>query len=48
LTVPVGFSGKGMPVGVQLVGMPHTEHTLLAAGLAIQQVCMPQWSGPVI
>lgn len=37
LAVPVGRSGNGLPVGVQIVGMPGTERTLLAAGLAVQQ-----------
>jgi Asp-tRNA(Asn)/Glu-tRNA(Gln) amidotransferase A subunit family amidase len=49
LAVPVGCSTRrGLPVGVQVVGMPGTEHAVLAAGLAIQQVCMPQWNGPDI
>jgi len=48
LTVPVGRSAKnGMPVGVQLVGAPGAERTLLAAGLVIQQVLMPVWHGPL-
>ncbi len=41
LVVPVGRSGNGMPVGVQLVGAPGTEWTLLKAGYAIQQALMP-------
>jgi Asp-tRNA(Asn)/Glu-tRNA(Gln) amidotransferase A subunit family amidase len=48
LTVPVGRAAKnGMPVGVQLVGAPGAEQTLLAAGLVIQQALMPVWSGPL-
>jgi Asp-tRNA(Asn)/Glu-tRNA(Gln) amidotransferase A subunit family amidase len=47
LTVPVGHSARtGLPVGVQLVGMPGAEHTLLAAGLAIQRALLPVWRGP--
>ncbi len=46
LTVPVGFSGRGMPVAVQLVGAPGAEATLLAAGMAVQQALMPTWHGP--
>ena len=46
LTVPVGFSGRGMPVGVQLVGAPGAEATLLAAGMAVQHALMPTWRGP--
>jgi Asp-tRNA(Asn)/Glu-tRNA(Gln) amidotransferase A subunit family amidase len=37
LTVPVGRSGNGLPVGVQIVGGPGSERTILAAGLAIQR-----------
>lgn len=48
LTIPIGSTGRGMPIGVQIVGMPHTEHTILAAGLAIQQALMPEWRGPTI
>jgi Asp-tRNA(Asn)/Glu-tRNA(Gln) amidotransferase A subunit family amidase len=47
LTVPVGCAKQtGLPVGVQLVGAPGSEHTLLAAGLAIQRALLPVWSGP--
>jgi Asp-tRNA(Asn)/Glu-tRNA(Gln) amidotransferase A subunit family amidase len=49
LTVPVGRSSRlGLPVGVQLIGAPHTEATLLAAGLVVQQALQPVWHGPVI
>ncbi|NJO07423.1 MAG: hypothetical protein HC876_18985 [Chloroflexaceae bacterium] len=44
--MPVGFSGNGMPVAVQIVGNPGTERLLLAAGMAVQQALMPQWVGP--
>lgn len=46
LALPVGFTGRGMPVGVQLVGAPGAEETLLAAGLAVQRALMPRWVGP--
>jgi Asp-tRNA(Asn)/Glu-tRNA(Gln) amidotransferase A subunit family amidase len=46
LSVPVGFSGNGMPVGVQIVGNPGSEQNLLAAGLVIQRALLPQWVGP--
>lgn len=48
LTVPVGFTGRGMPVAVQLVGAPGTETTLLAAGMAVQRALMPEWRGPAL
>ena len=46
LTVPVGRSRNGLPVGVQIVGAPGAERTILAAGLAVQQALMPLWRGP--
>jgi Asp-tRNA(Asn)/Glu-tRNA(Gln) amidotransferase A subunit family amidase len=46
LSLPVGRSRSGMPVGVQLVGGPGAEQTLLAAGLAVQRALMPVWQGP--
>lgn len=48
LTVPVGRSGNGLPIGVQLVGAPGAERVILAAGLAIQRHLMPQWRGPTL
>lgn len=42
LTVPVGFNGRAMPIGVQLVAAPGGEATLLAAGLAVQRALMPR------
>ena len=38
LTVPCGFSPEGLPVGLQLVGRPYDEATLIAAGAAYQAV----------
>jgi Asp-tRNA(Asn)/Glu-tRNA(Gln) amidotransferase A subunit family amidase len=37
LSVPVGRNRKGMPVGVQIVGAPGAERTVLTAGLAATQ-----------
>lgn len=48
LALPVGFTGRGMPVGVQLVGAPGAEETLLAAGLAVQRALMPRWVAPAM
>jgi Asp-tRNA(Asn)/Glu-tRNA(Gln) amidotransferase A subunit family amidase len=50
LAVPVGRSARtGLPVGVQVVGVPGSEATLLAAGMVIQRALMPdEWNGPVL
>ncbi|WP_106847828.1 amidase [Blastococcus sp. Marseille-P5729] len=34
LSVPCGFTGSGLPVGMQLIGRPFDEPTVLAAGAA--------------
>jgi len=36
LALPCGFA-EGMPIGIQLVGRPYTENTLLAIGKAFQE-----------
>ncbi|GGV34599.1 amidase [Streptomyces spectabilis] len=36
LTVPVGRDGAGLPIGMQLVGRPRAERTLLRAGRAYE------------
>jgi aspartyl-tRNA(Asn)/glutamyl-tRNA(Gln) amidotransferase subunit A len=37
LSVPVGLSSKGLPLGVQLMGRPFEEATLLSAGRALER-----------
>lgn len=36
LSVPAGLSGEGLPIGVQVVGRPLDEVTVLAVGSAVQ------------
>jgi aspartyl-tRNA(Asn)/glutamyl-tRNA(Gln) amidotransferase subunit A len=38
LSLPCGFDGNGMPIGMQLAGRPFAEATLYAIGQAWQQV----------
>jgi aspartyl-tRNA(Asn)/glutamyl-tRNA(Gln) amidotransferase subunit A len=38
ITLPAGFSGSGMPIGVQLIAPGWHENTLLQCGQAFQQV----------
>jgi Asp-tRNA(Asn)/Glu-tRNA(Gln) amidotransferase A subunit family amidase len=37
LTVPCGFDGQGLPIGIQLVGPHWAEGTLLAVAHTYQQ-----------
>ena len=37
LVAPCGFDGQGLPVGVQLIGRPFGEKTLLNTAYAYQQ-----------
>ena len=37
ITVPMGISGNGIPAGVQFLGRPFSESTLLAAAYAYEQ-----------
>ena len=38
ISVPVGLSDDGMPVGIQLIGPPRGEAKLLAAARAVEMV----------
>lgn len=37
LSVPCGFDGNGLPIGMQIIGRPFAEATLLRVGHAFQQ-----------
>jgi aspartyl-tRNA(Asn)/glutamyl-tRNA(Gln) amidotransferase subunit A len=36
LSLPAGLSGDGLPIGMQLIGAPFAEATLVAIGRAFQ------------
>ncbi|HEY6871743.1 MAG TPA: Asp-tRNA(Asn)/Glu-tRNA(Gln) amidotransferase subunit GatA [Geobacteraceae bacterium] len=37
ISVPAGFSGEGLPIGLQLIGQPFGEETILRAAYAFEQ-----------
>ena len=41
ISVPAGFSGEGLPIGVQLIGRPFGEERILQAAYAFEQAT--QW-----
>lgn len=45
LVVPAGFTPDGLPVGIEMLGRPWSEHELLSAGLALEQ-SSPQRKAP--
>jgi amidase len=38
VALPCGFTGEGLPIGLQLVGRPRGEWELLQAAAALEQV----------
>ena len=45
VVVPVGFSAEGLPIGVQIIGRPFAEETVLAAA-AIIEAALGGWQPP--
>jgi Asp-tRNA(Asn)/Glu-tRNA(Gln) amidotransferase A subunit family amidase len=45
VSVPLGFSPEGLPIGVQVIGRPHEEELVLAVAEAIEQSRGP-WQSP--
>jgi aspartyl-tRNA(Asn)/glutamyl-tRNA(Gln) amidotransferase subunit A len=43
ISLPCGLTGEGMPVGLQIVGRPHDEATVVALGAAFEKVS--GWNG---
>ncbi|KAL3680967.1 hypothetical protein R1sor_023923 [Riccia sorocarpa] len=48
LSVPVGHDSKGLPIGLQLIGRPWEEATLLRVAAAIEEVCLPYRQRPKV
>ena len=48
LSVPCGFDGTGLPVGLQVVGRPFSEASLLRVGRALERAMGPGARRPAV
>jgi aspartyl-tRNA(Asn)/glutamyl-tRNA(Gln) amidotransferase subunit A len=46
ITVPCGLTSEGMPAGLQIIGRPRDEATVVALGAAFETVS--GWNGRVL
>jgi aspartyl-tRNA(Asn)/glutamyl-tRNA(Gln) amidotransferase subunit A len=38
LSVPCGLGDDALPIGIQIIGRPFAEHTILRVGLSVEQI----------
>lgn len=48
ITVPVGYDKSGMPIGIQFIGRPWSEATLLRLAFAIEALFLRRYKRPEI
>lgn len=48
ITVPVGYDRGGLPVGLQFIGRPWSEATLLHLAYAAQEACAREHRKPKV
>ncbi|KAE7997541.1 hypothetical protein FH972_002167 [Carpinus fangiana] len=48
VTVPVGYDKLGLPIGLQFMGRPWSEPTLIHIASAMQALCMPGYRKPEV
>ncbi|KAK7350922.1 hypothetical protein VNO77_09984 [Canavalia gladiata] len=46
VTVPVGYDRLGLPIGLQFIGRPWSEATLIHMAFAMQAICMSDYRKP--
>ncbi|KAJ1386627.1 Amidase, conserved site [Sesbania bispinosa] len=46
VTVPVGYDKLGLPIGLQFIGKPWSEATLIHLAFAMQVICMSDYRNP--
>ncbi|XP_065855734.1 fatty acid amide hydrolase-like [Euphorbia lathyris] len=48
ITVPVGYDKKGLPIGLQFIGRPWSEPTLLHIASSMQGMCISDYRRPQV
>ncbi|GAB4855735.1 hypothetical protein Ancab_024378 [Ancistrocladus abbreviatus] len=48
VTVPVGYDKAGLPIGLQFIGKPWSEATLLHVAFAVQALCISDYRKPQV
>ncbi|KAH9625862.1 hypothetical protein KSS87_009971, partial [Heliosperma pusillum] len=48
ITLPIGYDKAGLPIGLQFIGRPWSEATLLHIAFALQDVCMSEYRKPAV
>lgn len=48
VTVPVGYDKLGLPIGLQFIGRPWAEATLIHLAFAMQTICLSEYRKPAI
>ncbi|KAF9608394.1 hypothetical protein IFM89_009760 [Coptis chinensis] len=48
ITVPVGYDKLGMPIGIQFIGRPWSESTLIRIAFMMQSLCMSRYKKPKV
>ncbi|CAO2827361.1 unnamed protein product [Amaranthus hypochondriacus] len=48
VTVPIGYDAAGLPIGLQFIGRPWAEATLLHIAFAVQAVCKSEYRKPEV
>ncbi|KAJ8768980.1 hypothetical protein K2173_023975 [Erythroxylum novogranatense] len=47
ISVPVGYDKQGLPIGLQIIGRPWAEATILRLAIAIEELCVKSKKQPV-